>query len=75
MNNEAVIFRKLAAVKMKEYTQGLQELLVIGVRVSPLEILLRWRILPHDLLPGLEIHELHSHQFVTKNARKARLTI
>ena len=52
MNDEAVISGKFTAVKVEEHPQGLQELLVVGVRVSLLILLLRWRILPPDLIPG-----------------------
>ena len=62
MNDEAVIFGKLAAVKLEKYTQGLQELLVVGVLVSILILLLRWRILPPNPDPGLHINTVHNTQ-------------
>ena len=66
MNDKAVIPGKFTAVKMEEYPQGLQELLVVGVRVSLLIFLLRRRILPPDINPGLHIYTVHNNRIRVK---------
>ena len=66
MNDEAVISGKFTAVKVEEHPQGLQELLVVGVRVSLLILLLRWRILPPDTNPGLHIDTVHNNRILIK---------